>query len=106
LSVYAAQSYISREGQIATQADLAGRLFVTHVEDFAYSRALDYASSLGRLMSRRYECGSVVAQMEAVRNGHGIGILHDSAAVRFPGVDTPRHTLCSMLLDYLASGHA
>jgi DNA-binding transcriptional LysR family regulator len=84
LSVYAAQSYISREGQIATQADLAGRLFVTHVEDFAYSRALDYASSLGRLMSRRYECGSVVAQMEAVRNGHGIGILHDYAAVRFP----------------------
>lgn len=84
LSVYAAQSYISREGQIAAQADLAGRLFVTHVEDFAYSRALDYASSLGRLMSRRYECGSVVAQMEAVRNGHGIGILHDYAAVRFP----------------------
>src|ERR1700743_3863271 len=26
----------------------------------------------------------VVAQMEAVRNGHGIGILHDYAAVRFP----------------------
>jgi DNA-binding transcriptional LysR family regulator len=84
LSVYAAQSYVSREGPIATQADLAGRLFVTHVEDFAYSRALDYASSLGRLMSRRYECGSVVAQMEAVRNGHGVGILHDYAAVRFP----------------------
>jgi DNA-binding transcriptional LysR family regulator len=35
-------------------------------------------------MSRRYECGSVVAQMEAVRSGHGIGILHDYAAVRFP----------------------
>jgi molybdate transport repressor ModE-like protein len=84
LSVYAAQSYIWREGQIATQADLAGRLFVTHVEDFAYSRALDYASSLGRLMSRRYECGSVVGQMETVRNGHGIGILHNYAAVRFP----------------------
>lgn len=84
LSVYAAQSYLSREGPIASQADLAGRLFVTHVEDFAYSRALDYASSLGRLMSRRYECGSVVAQMEAVRNAHGVGILHDYAAARFP----------------------
>lgn len=84
LSVYAAQRYLSREGPISSQADLAGRLFVTHVEDFAYSRALDYASSLGRLMSRRYECGSVVAQMEAVRNGHGVGILHDYAAVRFP----------------------
>ncbi|MGY3442872.1 LysR family transcriptional regulator [Bradyrhizobium sp. USDA 4473] len=84
LSVYAADAYLKREGAIKTQADLAGRLFVTHVEDFVYSRALDYASVLGRLMSRRYECGSVVAQMEAVRCGHGIGILHDYVARRYP----------------------
>jgi molybdate transport repressor ModE-like protein len=84
LSVYAARSYLEREGSIASQAELAGRLFVTHVEDFAYSRALDYAAVLGRLMSRRYECGSVVAQMEAVRAGHGVGILHDYAAQRYP----------------------
>ncbi|MBT1517377.1 LysR family transcriptional regulator [Bradyrhizobium sp. SRL28] len=84
LSVYAAESYLSREGSIGSQSELAGRLFVTHVEDFVYSRALDYASALGRLMSRRYECGSVVAQMEAVRSGHGIGVLHDYAARRYP----------------------
>ncbi|WP_454621788.1 LysR family transcriptional regulator [Bradyrhizobium cenepequi] len=84
LSVYAADSYLEREGSISSQAELAGRLFVTHVEDFAYSRALDYAAVLGRLMSRRYECGSVVAQMEAVRAGHGVGILHDYAAQRYP----------------------
>ncbi|MGN8547097.1 LysR family transcriptional regulator [Bradyrhizobium sp. 13971] len=84
LSIYAAESYLAREGPIASQSDLTGRLFVTHVEELAYSRALDYASTLGRLMSRRYECGSVVAQMEAVRSGHGIGILHDYAAQGFP----------------------
>ncbi|KRR22807.1 LysR family transcriptional regulator [Bradyrhizobium lablabi] len=84
LSVYASETYLTREGPIRNQADLAGRLFVTHVEDFVYSRALDYASVLGRLMSRRYECGSVVAQMEAVRGGHGVGILHDYAARRYP----------------------
>lgn len=84
LSVYAAERYLAREGPIKTQAELAGRLFVTHVEDYVYSRALDYASVIGRLMSRRYECGSVVAQMEAVRSGHGIGILHDYAAQRYP----------------------
>ena len=43
LSVYAADTYLAREGPIKTQADLAGRLFVTQVEDFVYSRALDYA---------------------------------------------------------------
>jgi DNA-binding transcriptional LysR family regulator len=84
LSVYAAQDYLEREGRVRSEKDLAGRLFVTHVEDFVYSRALDYASGLGRLMSRKYECGSVVAQMEAVRSGHGIGILHDYAARRYP----------------------
>ncbi|SFN92174.1 DNA-binding transcriptional regulator, LysR family [Bradyrhizobium sp. Rc3b] len=84
LSVYAAEQYLRREGPIISQDELAGRLFVTHVEDMTYSRALDYASVLGRLMSRRYECGSVVAQLEAVRAGHGIGILHDYAAQRYP----------------------
>ncbi|SFN92437.1 LysR substrate binding domain-containing protein [Bradyrhizobium sp. Rc3b] len=82
LSVYAAEQYLRREGPIISQDELAGRLFVTHVEDMTCSRALDYASVLGRLMSRRYECGSVVAQMEAVRAGHDIGILHDYAAQR------------------------
>lgn len=84
LSVYAAQDYLERSGAIEEEADLAGHLFVTHVEDFVYSRALDYAAALGRMMSRRYECGSVVGQMEAVRAGHGVGILHDYAARRHP----------------------
>jgi len=84
LSVYAAKSYFSRARKITRPEDLAGHLFVTHVEDFVYSRALDYAQELGRLMHRHYECGSVVAQMEAVKAGHGIGILHDYAASQFP----------------------
>jgi len=84
LSVYGAESYLKRSGPISKQTDLAGRLFITHVEDFVYSRALDYASALGKFMARHYECGSVVAQIEAVRSGHGVGILHDYAAKRFP----------------------
>ncbi|MDQ0472850.1 LysR family transcriptional regulator [Labrys wisconsinensis] len=84
LSVYAAGSYLARTGAVEREEDLAGRLFVTHVDDLAYSRALDYAATLGRLMQRRFECGSVVGQLEAVRAGHGIGILHDYAAQPFP----------------------
>ncbi|MFN3614946.1 MAG: LysR family transcriptional regulator [Rubrimonas sp.] len=84
LSVYASADYLAREGDIGTEADLSGRLFVTHLEDFVYSKALDYADALGRLMRRRYECGSVVAQMEAVRAGVGVGVLHDFAAAAYP----------------------
>ena len=84
LSIYAADSYLKEHGKITSADDLDGRLFVTHVEDFVYSRALDYAAELGQRMKRHYECGSVVAQMEAVRAGHGVGILHDYAALQFP----------------------
>ena len=84
LSIYAAEAYLKKNGTITSANDLDGRLFITHVEDFVYSRALDYAAELGQRMKRHYECGSVVAQMEAVRAGHGIGILHDYAAVQYP----------------------
>lgn len=84
LSLYASRSYLDRHGNVGSQSDLEGRLFVTQVEDFAYSRALDYAAEIGKLMKRHYECGSVMAQMEAVRAGAGIGVLHDYAAQQFP----------------------
>jgi DNA-binding transcriptional LysR family regulator len=84
LSVYAAKSYLKRHGTIQSTDDLAGKLFITYVEDIAYSRALDYTAELAKLMPRHYECGSVIAQMEAVRAGEGIGILHDYAAAQYP----------------------
>lgn len=84
LSLYASQHYLDGRSAIRSEKDLAGHLFITQVPDFIYSRALDYASYFDTVMSRRYECGSVVGQMEAVRAGHGIGILHDYAARRYP----------------------
>ncbi len=84
LSVYASKSYLKRHGDIQHTDDLADRLFITYVEDIAYSRALDYNAELARLMPRHYECGSVIAQMEAVRAGEGVGILHDYAAAKYP----------------------
>lgn len=84
LSVYAAKGYLKRQGKIQSTDDLDGKLFITYVEDMAYSRALDYTAELAKRMVRHYECGSVVAQMEAVLAGEGIGILHDYAAARHP----------------------
>jgi molybdate transport repressor ModE-like protein len=92
LSVYAAKSYLKRHGFIQSTDDLQNKLFITYVEDIAYSRALDYTAELARLMPRHYECGSVIAQMEAVRAGEGIGILHDYAA-------TPHADLIRILPD-------
>lgn len=84
LSVYASTAYLERAKPIRTPEDLSDHLLVTYIHDIIYSRALDYASTFKELIRRRYECGSVVGQLEAVRAGHGIGILHDYAAQRYP----------------------
>lgn len=84
LSVYASEDYLKRAAPIHGPDDLADHLLITYIHDIIYSRALDYASTLNELVTRRYECGSVMGQVEAVRGGHGVGILHDYAAERYP----------------------
>jgi len=84
LSVYASQQYLDRTPPIRTEEDLAGHLLVSQISDLIYSPALDYTSYFEGITLRRYECASVVGQVEAVRAGHGIGILHDYAARQYP----------------------
>ncbi|WP_051357049.1 LysR family transcriptional regulator [Azorhizobium doebereinerae] len=84
LSLYAARGHLDRHGPVASEADLADRLAVTYVQDLTYSPGLDYMDVLTGLCARRFECASVVGQMEAVRAGAGVGILHDYAAAAYP----------------------
>ena len=57
---------------------------MTYVPDLLYSPVLDYFSSFEKYTTRRYECASVVAQVEAVRAGAGLEVLHDYALRSFP----------------------
>ncbi|ABS68476.1 transcriptional regulator, LysR family [Xanthobacter versatilis] len=82
LSVYAARAYLDRHGTPKSVEDLAGHVVVTGVEDLAYASALDYSGVLEKHGRSRFRCASVMGQMEAVRAGAGIGVLHDFAAGR------------------------
>ncbi|HLM39797.1 MAG TPA: LysR family transcriptional regulator [Microvirga sp.] len=84
LRLYASRDYLARHGPMADLADLSGRTLVTYVADLIYSPVLDYFSGLEKYTARRYECASVVAELEAVRAGVGVGILHDYAVRQFP----------------------
>ena len=84
LSVYGSADYLARSKPIREPGDLSDHLLVTYIDDIIHSRALDYASTFSALIARRFECGSVVGQLEAVRAGHGVGILHDYAAQKHP----------------------
>jgi DNA-binding transcriptional LysR family regulator len=84
LRLYASKDYLARHGPMAELSDLTGKTLVTYVADLIYSPVLDYFSGLEKYTARRYECASVVAQLEAVRAGVGVGILHDYAVRQFP----------------------
>lgn len=84
LSFYASDDYLARSPAVKKVSDLSEHLLITYIHDIIFSRALDYASTLSDLITRRFECGSVIGQLEAVRAGHGVGILHDYAAQRYP----------------------
>lgn len=80
LGAYASREHLEQFGAIDDYADLSSRILVTYVSDLLYSSALDYAGPLEKLMPKRFECASVTSQMEVVRSGAGVGILHDYAA--------------------------
>jgi molybdate transport repressor ModE-like protein len=86
LSLYACADYLSRTPPIHAVDDLRQHLFITYVDDLLYTPALDYGRELAAAMPRRFECGSMVGQMEAVRAGAGVAILHDYAAQRITGL--------------------
>ena len=84
VSLYASRDYLRESGPIHSVEDLVERTLITYVDDLVYSPALDYSKMLDRPAVRQFECASVVGQVEAVRAGAGIGMLHDYIAGRYP----------------------
>ena len=83
LAVYGSAGYLAERGTPASPADLAGHVLVTGVDDFLYSHALDYAAELRALTPTRFECAGVAGQIEAVRAGVGLAVLHVYAARQY-----------------------
>lgn len=86
LSVYAAESYLERHGKPNSMEALRDHTVVTGVDDLAYASALDYSTVLQEQAGRIFRCASVMGQIEAVRFGTGIGVLHDFAALSIDGL--------------------
>ncbi len=78
LSLYAAKSYLEREGMPSDLAALAsGHRLIGYVEDLIYAPGLNYTRDVLRDWRSKLEIASSTGQIEAVRSGAGIGMLHD-----------------------------
>ena len=81
LSLYASREFLAAHPEAATEPRTCR--VVSYVPDLIFSPALDYLGEFGLAGSAKFECAGMIGQMEAVRAGAGIGVLHDYSARNF-----------------------
>jgi DNA-binding transcriptional LysR family regulator len=76
LGLFASRSYLDEHGVPERIEDLEEHRLVGYVEDLIYSASLDYTGTFLRNWRSSVAIASALGQVEAVRSGCGIGILH------------------------------
>ena len=84
LGIFASKGYLDRHAVPHDAEDLRRHTWVGYIEEFNYSAALNYLRELCGDVPIAFQCASAIGQVEAVRAGLGLGVLHDFAAARHP----------------------
>ena len=77
--------YLDRHPPIAALADLKDHRMIGYIPDMIFDRELDYLAETGADHAA-LTSNSVSVQMQAIRAGAGLGIVHDFAIPFAPGV--------------------
>lgn len=80
LHFYGSKDYLAQHGSPANLEELKNHRLITYVPDLLFSAELNFMPELFGPSFRRFECASALGQLEAVKAGTGIGILHDYTA--------------------------
>ncbi|HVW55903.1 MAG TPA: LysR family transcriptional regulator [Rhizobiaceae bacterium] len=84
LQLYASRTYAETNGLPETPAELSLHRLVGYVPDLAISPSLDYVDEIASEWPANFSVSSSLGQVEAVRSGAGIGILHTFIARSMP----------------------
>ncbi len=84
LGLYASRAYAQANGLPATATDLKAHRLVGYVPDLVFSPSLAYAQEFSPDWDAAFSISSALGQVEAVRSGAGIGILHAFIARSVP----------------------
>jgi DNA-binding transcriptional LysR family regulator len=84
LGLYASRAYAQRYGLPQSVTELTCHRLVGYVGDLVASPSLDYAADFSPEWKARFEISSALGQVEAVRAGAGIGMLHAFIARAIP----------------------
>lgn len=85
LGLYASQDYLDAMPPIAAAEDLFAHRIVGYIDDLIFTPELDYLDEVAKGLRAQIQSSSVLAQMNAVAAGAGIGVIH-----HFMAVDEPR----------------
>lgn len=83
LSLYVSRDYLARHPALGEGGRPDDHRVVCYVPDLVFSPSLDYLGEIGLTGAARFECAGMIGQVEAVRAGAGVGVLHDYVARRF-----------------------
>ncbi|PVH27973.1 LysR family transcriptional regulator [Pararhodobacter oceanensis] len=89
LHLTAAQSYLDKAPPLTTLDDLPAHRIIGYIPDMIFDRELDYLSDLG-IDQPPVASNSVSVQLNLIRHGAGVGVVHDFA---LPAVDGVRRIL-------------
>lgn len=84
LGLYASKAYAAANGLPTRPSDLSAHRLVGYVPDLVISPSLDYAAEFSPSWDAAFAVSSALGQVEAVRSGAGIGILHAFIARAVP----------------------
>src|SRR6056297_1729937 len=85
LHLAASKRYLRQAATIERLADLKGHRVVGYIQDMIFDKELDYLREAG-VDTVNLASNSVSVQLNWVRHGAGIGILHDFSIPAAPGV--------------------
>ncbi|WP_146591513.1 LysR family transcriptional regulator [Puniceibacterium confluentis] len=85
LHLAASAEYLEQHPPIRNLADLKGHRIVGYIADMVFDKELDYLSDLG-VTRHALASNSVAVQFHWLRQGAGLGIVHDFALPAAPGL--------------------
>ncbi|AUH33987.1 LysR family transcriptional regulator [Paracoccus tegillarcae] len=85
LHLAAHRDYLDRSPPLTSREDLRHHRLIGYIPDMIFDRELDYLAETG-VEAAAISSNSVSVQMQAIRAGAGLGIVHDFAIPFTPGV--------------------
>lgn len=79
------RDYLAAHPPVTGRGDLRGHRMIGYIPDMIFDKELDYLAETGVELVR-LASNSVSVQMQMVRSGAGLGIVHDFAIPACPGV--------------------